>query len=165
MSGLVDTTLTLKPQSRVTLGARLKMKSKRVGRRKRCPVGMGCGKRKSIKKFSVNRSKPDGRCVYCSDCTSRMSKNYRDKLKVTIGRTSLRVPKGIMREETVKRLLNETPRTREELDSLTGYGEDTVGAVLAKLYDRGLVKIQKESRRFELKSPRNTVMARTSLAA
>jgi DNA-binding transcriptional ArsR family regulator len=94
-----------------------------------------------------------------------MSKNYRDKLKVTIGRTSLRVPKGIVREETVKSLLNETPRTREELNSLTGYGEDTVGAVLAKLYDLGLVKIQKESRRFELKSPRNTVMARTSLAA
>src|SRR5215216_1194350 len=47
-------------------------------KQKRCPLPRGCGETKVLAEFSVNRSRRDGRCTYCSTCTTRMSQAYRD---------------------------------------------------------------------------------------
>jgi len=48
-------------------------------RRKRCPLPGGCGRRRVDSKFSVDNTKSDGRCSYCSDCTRRKAQAYRDR--------------------------------------------------------------------------------------
>lgn len=128
--------------------------------KKRCPKPGGCGKRKKLERFSVSKARPDGRCVYCSDCTTRMSQAYRDRLKETLGRTSLhprvyvsvsikREFENTQREKTIRQLLR-IPHTPEEIAAKTGDNEDAVGDVLASLWDRGIVRIDSETRRVSL---------------
>lgn len=148
--------------------------------KKRCPKPGGCGKRKKLNRFSVSRSRPDGHCVYCSDCTTRMSQTYRDRLKETLGRTSLHprvyVSVSIKREfentqrERVIRNLLRIPHTPEEIAAKTGDNEDAIGEVLADFWDKGIVRIDPETRRFRLvqvgvKSPDSGVRTLDQAAA
>lgn len=133
--------------------------------RKKCPAGLGCGKTKSKKKFSRNRKRVDGHCVYCSDCTRRMSQNYRDRLRLTLGRTFIKyryVPMGFTREQIIKNIIR-TPHNQEEIINLSGFDEDVVGKTLADLYDKGIARVNRTTRRFELKE--NSSMVQTSVAA
>ncbi len=130
-------------------------------KRKLCPLDGGCGKQKKLKQFSVSKSRPDGRCVYCSDCTKRIAQTYRDRLKATIGRTSLNprsyVSVSIKREfegaqltKTVENILQSSPRTREEIIALTDSNEDSISDILATLYGKGAVRIDRVTRTFQL---------------
>jgi hypothetical protein len=53
-------------------------------KRKRCPLPNGCGKMRLLTKFCVHRHRKDGRGTYCNDCTARMSKQNRIRLKELI---------------------------------------------------------------------------------
>jgi hypothetical protein len=70
--------------------------------RKRCPLPGGCGRRRVISKFSIDKTKGDGRCSYCCDCTRRKAQAYRDR----------------QREESEKLLANAIARTQRNRELL-----------------------------------------------
>lgn len=44
---------------------------------KLCPLPKGCGKRRRLTKFSTDNAKATKRYTYCSDCTQRRARAYR----------------------------------------------------------------------------------------
>jgi len=114
-------------------------KSKPVGRPrqavKTCPT---CGETR-MSEFGIDRRASDGLNCYCRACV-RAQGNKRNAAK--------RKPCVVSPAEKVRHAI-QRPRTREEIEKITGYDEQIVSDVLAQMWDSGEARIDRETRRFK----------------
>jgi len=109
------------------------------------------GKELDLSQFPKNRNNPDKRCIYCSECSSRRTREYRDRRREKrkaeqLARPEVKVePKPkVLPEDMVIEAIAHGERTRDGIQRTTELDYDKLGDTLALMtFEEKILRIER----------------------